>query len=77
MPETPAPGPEGRRVHFTPPAITPGDARETRPLTQQSGPLRHYHGHQSDFQPDDPFVGPRGNAMAEAYPQVFVYIFFK
>jgi hypothetical protein len=69
MPETPAP--EGRRVHFSPTAITPGDAR---PLTQQSRPLRHHLGHQS-AQADDPFVGHRGNVTAENYTPVFTHLF--
>jgi hypothetical protein len=63
------PAPEGRRrVHFSPPAVTLGAASETRAFT-------HHQGHQSqtDSQADDPFVGPRGNIMADTHTQVLFY----
>ena len=74
MPATPAgPAPEGRRVHFspeTPTANTLGGVGETRALRHQS----HRHGHQSDPQADDPFVGPMGNVID---PVFFIYLFIK
>ena len=57
-------------MHFSPPAITLGGPSGTQAS-------RYHHGHQSHADSradlDDPFIGSRGNVMAETHTQVFFF----
>jgi hypothetical protein len=91
VPATPAR--EGRRVHFSPvpgagpttqaaAAAAAGGTQAAAAAAAGTRTLRHRHGHQSQTgsQADDPFIGQRGNIMADTQVQFifsFLNIFLK